>query len=52
MDDVFFDNDPRGCSLKEMFDDDALRDIEESLEHDNQTSIRKLWASWNLAVEP
>ena len=51
MDDVFFDTTIGGFSLKEMFDDDALRDIEESLEHDNPDIDKEtFWASWNLAL--
>ena len=51
MDDVFFDDTPQASDLRAIFDNDTLRDIAESLEHDNPFISKELfWFAWANAV--
>ena len=51
LDDIFFDDKPQASDLRAIFDNDALKDIEESLEHDNPFISKELfWFVWANAI--
>ena len=51
LDDVYFTGTPQASDLKDIFDADALRDIEEELEHENPDIDKStFWEAWNNAL--